>query len=626
MSKKKAKGEKSVETLATKALPSEEDEPLKVVSISDYLQKLRNASEEAALQESENLASSLVDQVEQLVLSGALNVSNSPFTMDEFVLELIKDGDGYPAKSLQSLYFEGLESKFVGTSLEESKNMIGLMTSSIIIGIEQGTITIAQTTKNLDDELSKVGKSVQEEELRKLLLREKAEQKKHLEERLAHLDLEVSMLRSESHEPRGRSLGRGVMELNDEVTVKSNRDFVRRMMEERRQIEERRLERLRREEEKRRVKDEELREKEMEEKRLLQEERAGRIQRNLEGIEERSRARDEEAKRWKDELTKLKEQKPRYLARQEEFEAEKRKQEEEIQARLAEELKAKLKPVDLEELKEHERKFKEAVEKRRREKEAELKSALSSMEVKRPDFESRFHKQIEEETRKIAEAEKERHERVKEMIDKRLKYAETIKEQYVPKIDLSKRVELIKSIEDLNPHKKGRSPIRNRSLTAEDRRGAIEEAPEGEEEVQKGKDAKEIGNNYLAQLREKVKRAKASEAERPSEVAAHDKSIRSENTDKRKATDPPPNYLKEVREKNLLRKEAAWESIARKKELSVQAKTELIKAQAEKMEEVARQREKVLRLQKGVNNEALGELDDLYIASIKAKLSLLNKD
>ena len=94
-----------------------------------------------------------------------------------------------------------------------------------------------------------------------------------------------------------------------------------------------------------------------------------------------------------------------------------------------------------------------------------------------------------------------------------------------------------------------------------------------------------------------------------------------------------PNYWNDVKKKlNIHSNMDDWKNIASSKDLSLKAKTDQIMIEAEKLEEKAKMKERMMRVKKGNKGDAgqfaaeADEIDKMYINSIKAKLSLLNDD
>lgn len=283
-------------------------------------------------------------------------------------------------------------------------------------------------------------------------------------------------------------------------------------------------------------------------------------------------------------------------------------------------------PLRKEDLDSHQRTYDEVVRKceEERKKEAEKKRLDEAEYLQRANkYKTAFTDEVLKQDQETRDRAKSLAAQQKEAYIKKMTYAKIVKESCVPQVSEIKAMELKRNIERLKnpvrkpPVKKDQgipkaNPLKRESWSSGRGKGQTERAADQTESEESKADT----------MRKIVKKVSSVTPTEPSSRSHHGHD-HSECGGGKKRID----YLTELR----MNREATgankknYESVMRKDDLSPSEKYELVKAQAEVLEENARRKEQLMNV-KGEcdrNGKAGDEVSDMYIDAIKAKLSLL---
>ncbi len=226
----------------------------------------------------------------------------------------------------------------------------------------------------------------------------------------------------------------------------------------------------------------------------------------------------------------------------------------------------------------------------------ELKSVFTEEVIKK---DSAVREKIKEEEDQV----KERHQRMKS-------YAKMVKESHQPTVSSAKALELKKQVEQLKhqprkPHKTALTPAgRNNSLNPS-------QTPLLNLKTRVPQNVKKVPTKRNSQSTRSIDAAGDSKMKKP-------KIDYLMEMEKSRAQVAGPR--RSLLEQSLLK-------LAADEQLSAVDRYQLIKAQTEALEQSARQKEELLAVRKGDMKKAVeigGEVSDMYVNSMRAKLALLN--
>jgi len=313
--------------------------------------------------------------------------------------------------------------------------------------------------------------------------------------------------------------------------------------------------------------------------------------------------------------------KPLYEKMQEKFLAEVEMPELEKRKKDIAEKRNIYKPVKKEDLDSHKRMFEEALKKREEEKKKELEKlkidAQEYMEKANNELKSKFTEEVIKKEQEEKEKFKAAALQPKEAYNKKMTYAKIVKESCAPTVSEQKALELQRNIERLkHPVRKPKEIqpglIKTNKTSHNLSSAAIKEC----EHTDKGN---------KSDSEEKVK--KIAKTKRKSSKNTAPGSPKNENNEqpKKKAVD----YLTEMRKNREVvgasNNSKAYEALLKNDDIKITDKYDLVKAQADILEENARRKEQLLTIKgEGKNDQAGQEVSDMYINAIKAKLSLLD--
>jgi len=355
------------------------------------------------------------------------------------------------------------------------------------------------------------------------------------------------------------------------------------------------------------------REKEEEERK--QKEKQQKLEAHIKELKQRDEVRQKEAAKWEEQYKEYSATKPMYKVIEHTYKKETLLPELEERKKKLKEIRDFHKPIAREELEAHEKKMVKALE----EIAAKKEKPKEVPKYKKPEFESKYHQKIVDEATKLRSSVDNDHmERLKKK-EKIMEYVKDIKEKHAPNVDPSKELEILGLIEK----NKKKEP---RSRTAEH-----------EAEHENNRELRRKGLDYLAtvkeQVQEHVKKAKEKmmaskdmEGDEATNVTV-DKDGKSLSQAKSENTFRKRNYLAELRKDNKLTGTPhGVESILKNKKLDGTEKKELLQTEIEKLEEKAKRLEMLKKHKATKPNEghdAEGEVDQIYINAIRAKLEML---
>ncbi len=159
-----------------------------------------------------------------------------------------------------------------------------------------------------------------------------------------------------------------------------------------------------------------------------------------------------------------------------------------------------------------------------------------------------------------------------------------------------------------------------------------------EKQVEDGENVRRIGNDYLQEVKEKVKKYKetnknaTASGERDMRTEASSSKMKTSNSVKSNPVEgiKKKDYLSELRRENKIADSSTKiDVILKKKDIDEKEKEMLLKNEVQRLEEKVKRKEMVKKLKKGKGNDLEGafvdeEVDQLYVNTIKAKLEMLS--
>ena len=346
---------------------------------------------------------------------------------------------------------------------------------------------------------------------------------------------------------------------------------------------------------------ERLREYEERKERQRLEKRKAELDKNLKEIKAKNEERLKEKEEWVKTYKALKESKPRFVQIQENYEKEQEKKYKEVDAKKLKEIRDCHKPINKQELDEHERKFLKHLEevKAKKEKLQPLKTVTTPAN---PNLAELLREEKAKQREELEEKRRNR-ERVESLNQK-------VKKHRV-NIDPAKEEEMRQLIQKLQDQTRSK-----RSTKGDD--------PE------KRPDENELNMQRTKKLQNLVIAKSMRKYETLNDELEAKKAITTTETVQSPAY---PNYWKDVKKQlHIAAHSDDWKNIISSKGLSKRDKTEAILIETGKLEEKAKMKEKLWRAKKGKPDsfknyvDESEQVDDLYINSIKAKLSLLRNE
>eukprot|EP00357_Protocruzia_adherens_P032484 CAMPEP_0115025222 /NCGR_PEP_ID=MMETSP0216-20121206/33837_1 /TAXON_ID=223996 /ORGANISM="Protocruzia adherens, Strain Boccale" /LENGTH=583 /DNA_ID=CAMNT_0002399695 /DNA_START=27 /DNA_END=1778 /DNA_ORIENTATION=+ len=551
---------------------------------------------------------------------------------------------------------EGLRKK-VETIVEDVK-------VSVIENIKTHHTKIAKHSRSVSK--SQISESKQPADIEKTIrdnkLREAERNRKELEERLNFLNSNIEALTSlntgASPQVHGKTVDpvtRAPAKLTKEEEEKKKKEAQLRIKKynKDRAEKEKRDQEKRLEAERKMQRDMERRDKELKEKEeKLKEEKVRKMMEHQDRLKKMREERERLGESSKEVYKKSKQDKPLFMKIEERFqkqvampELEKRKKEISTKRDL-------YKPLNRGDLDSHERKVAEEArlkeEQLRREREERYEAWQAHQKANKMS-ESVFMRDMLDREKHNKEVLEQKDIERKELVDKKKKYAEVVKELHAPKIDKTKQLEMQYNIEKLkNPVKKkiykhpnagdesgmnvsqplnGRSNYRPRRNRSANQDGDSSEPSRHSMSVAHSRD-------NIQFKKKRTKRATHASMDLNTQGGGGD------DEDREKKDKKVVDYLKDMRVKREEKKKYfrvkstsySWEEDMQSDNVSKTEKLDKVKTKAQKIEEHAKKQEKLLKLMSddkdGLderNLDAGEQISDMYIESIKAKLAILGE-
>lgn len=422
------------------------------------------------------------------------------------------------------------------------------------------------------------------------------EARKILEKKMNYLDLEMSLITSNSTKLLSPSKNLVSMTPMPAKDPKISASF-HKITKEWQLLQSRREERMNEMIEKTRKKEDSLRNEEKFEQERLRQEKLARLSKKIEEIHARIKERETQLPKEKENLKALLNQTPQILKSLQEAKEKHQKEQELLYQEKLKLLKEKFKPITKEEIEAHARNHEEIMRQKLE------KKKKRSVTPYKPSYKSPVYELIEaQDQEKLKEIEEEKLKK-KEYMSKIKDFQEKVKKEHFPAIDPQKKQVLQEKIFKLNhPAFKFYLPkeLKGKALTEED----VE--PYNLQE----KNPKDIGKNYLAYAKVHKKMPLNSKSLEKIEVPEDKSSLKSSKYE---------NYLKKIHVNKA--KIDDLEPLIKNEQLNIQEKKEKIFAKANQWENEA-ERKELLNKIKG-NHSLNEEADELRVKAIKAKLALI---
>lgn len=366
---------------------------------------------------------------------------------------------------------------------------------------------------------------------------------------------------------------------------------------------------------------ERLLQREQQEEQLRQKQKKEQLDHHIKELKARSDVRAKESAKWEQEYKSNFAKRPMFKEIEMKYKKAYVIPELEQRKKKLQELRDFHKPMNHEELLQREQVIMRTLE----EEHAKKKNVTdtSKWNYKKPAYESRHHRVFADEVSKMRSQKEDddadkmkRKERVNELL-------KDVKERHAPKVDANKELELVEMIEKLKQKK-----------NAYDRTSLGEEKP-----VEDAENVKKLGNDYLQEVKEKVKKYKetnktaTANGERISDLKTEASSSKMKTSSSVKSHPVEgikrKDYLLELRRENKIADSSTKiDVILRKKDLDEKEKETLLKNEVQRLEEKVRRKELVKKLKGGKGDDLNGaiedeEVDQLYVNTIKAKLEML---
>lgn len=389
----------------------------------------------------------------------------------------------------------------------------------------------------------------------------------------------------------------GASEEIEVIRQQQAEEFVKRIHEEKEQFEKKIKELEARMEQKEKTELERLRE--YEEKKELQrlQKKKQELEKTLNDIKARQAERQKRKEEWENVYKAYKEKKPLYAQIQERYEKEISKKTKEEEEKRLKEIHEYYKPVNRKELDEHEKKFLNLLEEKRSQRES-LRPLRTSSTPMNP---------------MVAEMLKQQRAQKEELLDEKRRIREKLQKfnlkvsKHRITIDPAKEEEMKQLIQKLQEQSRSK-----RSTKGED---PVKLPDENELRMQR---TRKLQNLVIAKNMRKYQTAEDEREAKKLET-------------KEELPFVYPNYWNDVKRKLRIKAPSdEWKHIVSSRDLNRKDKTEAVLIEADKLEEKARMKERLWRVRKGKPDslihyvEEADEVDDFYINSIKAKLSLLS--
>ena len=448
-------------------------------------------------------------------------------------------------------------------------------------------------------------KQIVEEKLRQQKIKEVEENRKELEKKLDFLNLEMSLISTNSTNSPPNKKKNAKLPSRDRALKES----ISKITKEWQLLQERRAERMNQKIEKTRKQEEIMKIEEKNEQERTKQEKLQRLAAKIDQIQERMKEREAQRPKEKEEIKALLHT-PKIVKRmQEARENDEKTEKERIQEKLAE-IKEKYKSMSKQEIESHAKIHDELIQKIKQEKEKEKINGLK--EVFKPSYKSPLHEIIEfqEKTQKSQKSAEELQKR-QETLQKLKEFQQKVKKNFLPSIDPEKKRNMEENIFKLkHPAFKFFVPkdVKDKALTEED----IESYNTNERNTQT------IGKSYLAY-------AKTHKMAHPN-ARSLEKITDNHELENNSSKTPGQTSLKTSKYENYLRKipmpkkkDEGISTIMQNQELSQNEKKQQVFMRAEAWEDEAERKEQLMKVKGVFGNEA----DDLRVKSMKAKLAFL---
>ncbi len=482
-----------------------------------------------------------------------------------------------------------------------------------------------------------------EEDIKKSKLREVKRMKEELEQKLASLNENVNVL---SGSPRVKKEKEPAMSKEDKARVQAE-------LEQKRKEAEEFIRKVKDEKRERRHKEQE-REREAEERRQKEAEKLNRKLRQKE--EELLRRRKEETRKTYQtlkqkrevDLKRFEEQKSKSVLPPEQDYLYKKLEDRynrEVLLPILESKKLALakkrniyQPINKEELDEHMRKHESLMAQKEEEREKEQRERRKreeSVHQAIQKFQTHAQERVSLEEEKLREDHERKKGEKQARREKMESYATLVKETLPIKVNLARAAELKKQIEQLkHPVRQSRDLRKKYDLAVINRRGKKSgSAAQSVDRVEKKKAeaAEDIGSARMDRSTEANKKRGSSSTTENQAAMKSAVFPQKENEGEPQAQAKKIDYLAELRKKRednyVVSKSIRydWKKDLNDKQLNIAEKYNRVVGKADKIEEQAKMREKVLQTKGGAEkNPEMGEyVSDMFIDAIKAKLAIL---
>jgi len=406
----------------------------------------------------------------------------------------------------------------------------------------------------------------------------------------------------------------------DEIKQQRAGNLVRKIKADRKEFDEKLKQRELSQELREKEKMERLLQREQQEEQLRQKKRKEELDNHIKELKARRDVRAKESEKWEQEYKAGLSKRPMFKEIEIKYKKAYVIPELEQRKKKLQELRDFHKPMNHEELLQREQMVMKTLEEEHAKRKM-MTDMSSKWTYQKPAYESRHHKTFAEETAKMrAQKENEdvekmrRKERVNELLN-------NVKEKHAPKVDAAKELELVEMIEKLKQKK-----------NINDRMNLGEEKP-----VEDGEHVRKLGNDYLQEVKEKVKKHKetnktaTANGERDMKTEASSSKMKTANSVKSNPEGiKKKDYLSELRRENKIADSSTKiDVIIKKKDLDEKEKEMLLKTEVQRLEEKVKRKEMVKKLKKGKGDELNNvfedeEVDQLYVNTIKAKLEMLS--
>jgi len=404
----------------------------------------------------------------------------------------------------------------------------------------------------------------------------------------------------------------------DEVKIQKAEGLVRKIKADRREFDEKLKQRELSADARENQRIERLLQKEQQEEQLRQKQKKEQLENHIKELKARTDVRAKESAKWEQEYKSGLAKKPMFKEIEMKYKKAYVIPELEQRKKKLQELRDFHRPMNHEELNKREQEVMKILEEEHARKKNVNENA--KWNYNKPAYESRHHKIFAEETAKMRsqkemeDADKaKRKERVNELL-------KDVKERHAPKVDAGKELELVEMIEKLKQKKNNVD------------RFNFEE----EREKEDGEQLKKLGNDYMHEVKEKVKKYRDMNRTGAGDVSElrTDPSGAKMKTALSVKSDPAggvkkKDYLSELRKENKIADATTIvDIILKKKDMDEKEKEMLLKNEVLRLEDKVKRKELLKKLKKGKIdelNEAIEdeEVDQLYVKTIKAKLEML---